>query len=260
MSSGNNENNVILEGKNVCKTFGALKAVWEIDFKVQRNEIFGIIGPNGAGKTTLLSMINGTEQLTKGSIYYKGEEISNQKPYKIAEYGISRTFQIVKPFPGMTLLENVGIGALFGKDKIKSAKLAQEKTRSILEKVRLQHKENVAVENLNVSERKRLELARALAMDPDLMLLDEVMAGSNVQELDLIMNIIRELNEEGRTILLIEHVMKAIMGVSHKIMVMHHGEKIAEDTPQNIGENEDVISAYLGERYAKKKRDQHAQS
>jgi branched-chain amino acid transport system ATP-binding protein len=123
--------------------------------------------------------------------------------------------------------------------------------------VHLQHKENVAVENLNVSERKRLELARALAMDPELILLDEVMAGSNVQELDLIMNIIRELNEEGRTILLIEHVMKAIMGVSHKIMVMHHGRKIAEDSPENIRENEDVISAYLGERYAKQ-RSEHA--
>lgn len=252
-SEKSGENGVILQGVNVSKSYGALRAVREVDFSVHRNEIFGIIGPNGAGKTTLLSMINGTEQLSGGEIYYKGEEISHLKPYKIAEYGISRTFQVVKPFPGMTLLENVAIGAMFGKDRIKHTRDAQEKTRSILEQVRLHEKENVEVENLNVSERKRLELARALAMDPELILLDEVMAGSNVQELDLIMNIIRELNEEGRTILLIEHVMKAIMGVSHKIMVMHHGQKIAEDTPENIRNNDDVISAYLGERYAKQR-------
>ncbi|MFP4490894.1 MAG: ABC transporter ATP-binding protein [Spirochaetaceae bacterium] len=247
------ENEIILQGENVSKSFGAIKAVSKVNFSVRKNEIFGIIGPNGAGKTTLLSMINGTEQLTEGRIVYKGTEISNLKPYRIAEYGISRTFQVVKPFPGMTLLENVAIGAMFGKERMRHAKEAQEKTRSILEQVRLHEKENVEVENLNVSERKRLELARALAMDPDLVLLDEVMAGSNVQELDLIMNIIQELNKEGRTILLIEHVMKAIMGVSHKIMVMHHGQKIAEDSPENIRNNDEVISAYLGERYAKQR-------
>lgn len=250
---------IILEGKNVSKLFGALKAVWKVDFNVQKGEVLGIIGPNGAGKTTLLSMVNGTETLTEGEIFFKGKRISGLRPFQIAELGISRTFQIVKPFPGMTLLENVAIGALFGKDKIRSAKAAQEKTRSLLEKVNLAEKADVKVENLNISERKRLELARALAMDPELILLDEVMAGSNQMELNLIMNLIKQLNSEGRTIVLIEHVMKAIMGVSQRIIVLHHGQKIAEGTPEEIKQNDSVISAYLGERYAKQ-RGNHAKN
>jgi branched-chain amino acid transport system ATP-binding protein len=237
---------VILSGRGVTRTFGALKAVWNVDFEVRRGEILGVIGPNGAGKTTLLSMINGTLSLSRGTITFKDQLISALKPFRIAELGISRTFQVVKPFPGMTLLENVAIGALFGKDKIRDAREAQEKTRSILETVNLSRRANVAVENLNISERKRLELARALAMDPELLLLDEVMAGLNPAEIDWIMGLIRRLNEkEGRTILVIEHVMKAIMGISHRIMVLHHGEKIAEGSPEDISRDESVISAYL---------------
>jgi branched-chain amino acid transport system ATP-binding protein len=245
---------VILSGRGVTRTFGALKAVWNVDFEVRRGEILGVIGPNGAGKTTLLSMINGTLSLSRGTITFKDQLISALKPFRIAELGISRTFQVVKPFPGMTLLENVAIGALFGKDKIRDAREAQEKTRSILETVNLSRRANVAVENLNISERKRLELARALAMDPELLLLDEVMAGLNPAEIDWIMGLIRRLNEkEGRTILVIEHVMKAIMGISHRIMVLHHGEKIAEGSPEDISRDESVISAYLGERYARRR-------
>ncbi len=251
-------NDVILSGNRVTKTFGALKAVWKVDFEVMKGEILGIIGPNGAGKTTLLSMINGTLPITSGDIYFKSHKISGLKPFRIAELGISRTFQVVKPFPGMTVLENVAIGALFGKDKIKNAREAQDKTRSILAKVNLAERENIAVENLNISERKRLELARALAMDPDLILLDEVMAGSNPQELHLVMDLIRQLKEDGKTIVLIEHVMKAIMGVSERIIVLHHGQKIAEGTPEEIRNNDEVISAYLGERYAKM-RNKHAE-
>lgn len=247
---------VMLSGKGVTKTFGALKAVWDVDFEVRKGEILGIIGPNGAGKTTLLSMVNGTLALTRGMIAFKDQVISGLKPYRIAELGISRTFQVVKPFPGMTLLENVSIGALFGKDKIRDAREAREKTRAILSTVNLSGQENVSVENLNISERKRLELARALAMDPELLLLDEVMAGLNTTEINWIMGLIRRLNErEGRTILVIEHVMKAIMGISHRIMVLHHGEKIAEGTPGEISNDEKVISAYLGERYAKRRGD-----
>lgn len=250
---------IILSGKDVTRTFGALRAVWEVDFEVSRGEILGIIGPNGAGKTTLLSMINGTTPLTRGEIFYKGQRISGLKPFRIAEMGISRTFQIVKPFPGMTVLENVSIGAMFGKDKIRNARLAREKTRSILSKVNLKGREDEAVENLNISERKRLELARALAMDPELLLMDEVMAGLNPSEIQFIMDLIQQLNQEGRTILVIEHVMKAIMGVSHRVMVLHHGVKIAEGTPSEIYNNPDVIMAYLGKRYTQK-RAEHAQS
>ena len=241
----------LLSGRGVTKTFGALRAVWNFDFEVKRGEILGIIGPNGAGKTTVLSLINGTLPLTSGEIRFKGEKISGLKPHRIAERGISRAFQVVKPFPGMTVLENVSIGALFGKDKMKNAAAAREKTRSILAKVSLDGKENVKVENLNISERKRLELARALAMDPELLLLDEVMAGCNQAEIKAIMDLIIELNRQGRTIVLIEHVMKAIMGISHRIIVLHHGEKISEGAPEAVINDERVISAYLGERYAK---------
>jgi branched-chain amino acid transport system ATP-binding protein len=250
---------VVLKGSRVTRCFGALRAVWNVDFEVTRGEILGIIGPNGAGKTTLLSLINGTLPLTDGEIFFKDEKISGLKPFKIAERGISRTFQIVKPFPGMTVLENVSIGALFGKDKMKDARLAREKTRHILSRVGLEGKENLRVENLNVSERKRLELARALAMDPELLLLDEVMAGLNTSEVESIMNLIRELNQQGRTILIIEHVMKAIMGVSHRLLVLHHGEKIAEGSPEAISQDDRVISAYLGERYARMRGSAHAE-
>jgi branched-chain amino acid transport system ATP-binding protein len=247
-------NDVILCGADVTKHFGALKAVTDIDFEVKRGEILGIIGPNGAGKTTFLSLINGTLPLTRGAIFFKDEKISGLKPYQIAERGISRTFQVVKPFPGMSVLENVSIGALFGKDNIKDAALAREKTRSILARVHLDGKEDLRVENLNISERKRLELARALAMDPELLLLDEVMAGLNAAEVESIMGLIIQLNKEGRTILVIEHVMKAIMGVSHRVMVLHHGEKIAEGRPEVVTDDMRVISAYLGERYAKMRK------
>lgn len=250
---------VVLKGSRVTRCFGALRAVWNVDFEVKQGEILGIIGPNGAGKTTLLSLINGTLPLTDGEIFFKNEKISGLKPFKIAERGISRTFQIVKPFPGMTVLENVSIGALFGKDKIKDARLAREQTRHILSRVGLEGKENLRVENLNISERKRLELARALAMDPELLLLDEVMAGLNTTEVESIMELIQELNRQGRTILIIEHVMKAIMGVSHRILVLHHGEKIAEGSPEAISRDDRVISAYLGERYARMRGSAHAE-
>ncbi|MFA6505490.1 MAG: ABC transporter ATP-binding protein [Treponemataceae bacterium] len=249
---------VILQGTGVSKSYGALKAVSDIDFSVKKGEILGIIGPNGAGKTTFLSLISGTVPLTKGEIFFKGEKISGLKPFRIAERGISRTFQIVKPFPGMSVLENVSIGALFGKDKIHDAKEAREKTRSILAKVHLEGKDDHRVENLNISERKRLEVARALAMDPELILLDEVMAGLNTSEVDSIMELILDLNKQGRTILVIEHVMKAIMGVSHRVMVLHHGEKIAEGSPEEITSDERVISAYLGERFAKMRGNKNA--
>ena len=242
---------IILHGAGVSKHFGALKAVSELDFTVKRGEVLGIIGPNGAGKTTVLSLINGTLPLTRGEIFFKGQKISGLKPYQIAERGISRTFQIVKPFPGMTVLENVSIGALFGKQNIRDARQAREKTRAILARVHLDGKDDLPVENLNISERKRLELARALAMDPEVLLLDEVMAGLNAAEVEGIMELIARLNAEGRTILVIEHVMKAIMGVSHRVMVLHHGVKIAEGDPASVTSDEHVISAYLGERYAK---------
>jgi branched-chain amino acid transport system ATP-binding protein len=241
----------ILTGQHVSKYFGALRAVDDVDVEVYEGEILGIIGPNGAGKTTLLSMINGTLPITKGKIFFRGQEISGMRPYRIAERGISRTFQIVKPFPGMTALENVALGALFGRNRERDMSRAMERAAETLKRVRIEGKEYVLVEKLNVSERKRLELARALTQNPDLLLLDEVMAGLNPREIEDIMALIQEVNRAGTTLMVIEHVMKAIMGISSRIVVLHHGQKIAEGTPAEISENRQVISAYLGEKYSR---------
>jgi len=241
----------ILTGQHVSKYFGALRAVDDVDVEVYAGEILGIIGPNGAGKTTLLSMINGTLPITKGKIFFRGQEISGMRPYRIAERGISRTFQIVKPFPGMTALENVALGALFGRNRERDMSRAMERAAETLRRVRIEGKEYVLVEKLNVSERKRLELARALTQNPDLLLLDEVMAGLNPREIEDIMALIQEVNRAGTTLMIIEHVMKAIMGISSRIVVLHHGQKIAQGTPAEISENREVITAYLGEKYSR---------
>ncbi len=242
----------ILTGTNVSKHFGALRALDDVSFELRDGEILGIIGPNGAGKTTLLSVINGTLPITRGRIFFKGREITGLRPFRIAERGISRTFQIVKPFPGMTALENVAIGALFGRDREKKMSRAMEKAAETIQKVALKGKENILVEKLNVSERKRLELARALIQDPEVLLLDEVMAGLTPREIEDIMALIQEVNRGGTTIMVIEHVMKAIMGISNRILVLHHGQKIAEGTPEKVSDNPQVIAAYLGERYSKR--------
>jgi branched-chain amino acid transport system ATP-binding protein len=242
----------ILTGVSVSKYFGALKALDDVHFEVYGGEILGIIGPNGAGKTTLLSVINGTLPITHGRIFFKDREITGLRPFRVAELGISRTFQIVKPFPGMTTLENAAIGALFGKKPEKKMSRAMEKAAETIGKVALKGKENILVEKLNVSERKRLELARALTQDPEILLLDEVMAGLTLREIEDIMALIQEVNLGGTTIMVIEHVMKAIMGISKRIIVLHHGQKIAEGTPDEITENRQVIAAYLGERYSKR--------
>jgi len=242
----------ILTGKNVSKLFGALRAVDNVDFSVYDGEILGIIGPNGAGKTTLLSVINGTLPTSKGNIFFRGREVTGLKPFRIAQLGISRTFQIVKPFPGMTALQNVAVGALFGRHPEKKMSRAMDKAAKTIKLVKLEGKENILVEKLNVSERKRLELARALTQDPDILLLDEVMAGLTSREIEDIMALIREVSRAGTTIMVIEHVMKAIMGISNRIIVLHHGQKIAEGAPAEISENPQVIAAYLGERYSRK--------
>jgi branched-chain amino acid transport system ATP-binding protein len=241
----------ILTGQHVSKVFGSLRAVDDVDFEVHAGEILGIIGPNGAGKTTLLSLINGTLPVSQGKIFFRGKQISGRRPYQIAELGISRTFQIVKPFPGMTALENVALGALFGRKRETDMSRAMERAAETLRRVRIEGKESVLVEKLNVSERKRLELARALTQNPDLLLLDEVMAGLTPREIEDIMALIQEVSREGTTIMVIEHVMKAIMGISSRIVVLHQGRKIAEGSPAQITENRQVIAAYLGEKYSR---------
>jgi branched-chain amino acid transport system ATP-binding protein len=246
---------LLLEGKSVTRYFGGLAAVNSVDFAVRRGEILGLIGPNGAGKTTLLNLISGVHSLSNGRISFKGQVISGLAPHRVTQQGIARTFQIVKPFPGMTVRENVAVGALFGRaGHGKQVNSALKKADEILEFVNLHHKKDADVNEITIADRKRIELARALAMEPDLLLLDEVMAGLNHREIEQIMALIQKINQDGLTLLIIEHVMKAIMGLCDRILVLHHGQRIALGSPEEIANDEQVIKAYLGERYTQTRR------
>jgi branched-chain amino acid transport system ATP-binding protein len=240
---------VILEAINVAKSYGGLKVLTDVNFQVNKGEILGIIGPNGAGKTTFMNLISCLTPITGGVIKYKGEVINNKKPYEIAKLGIARTFQIVKPFTGLTVLENVMVGAFYGKNQVNSKKDAIKIAEESLEIVGLSEFKDKDPRILPLAKRKKLEVARALAMGPELLLLDEVMAGLNPKELDEMLLEIKKLKEKGITIIAIEHVMKAIMEISERIVVLHLGKKIAEGKPEEIVRNPEVIEAYLGSKY-----------
>jgi branched-chain amino acid transport system ATP-binding protein len=240
----------ILEGKRLTRFFGGVQAVKDLDFSVEEKEILGLIGPNGAGKTTLFNLVAGVFRPQAGTIRFIGEEIQGLKPFEICHRGIGRTFQIVKPFDSLTVLENALIGARFGKssqvlDRFDPTPIALE----AVEFVGLIREKDVLCDNLNIGDKKRVELARVLATRPQLVLLDEVMAGLNPVETDRVMSLIRKMRDEkGITIFTIEHVMKAVMEVSDRVIVMHHGEKIAEGSPETVAMDQAVIEAYLGER------------
>lgn len=241
----------LLEGTDVSRHFGGLKALDGVTFQVSQGEILGLIGPNGAGKTTLLNCISGTLPVARGRLQFKGRDLNSLAPHLRARLGIARTFQIVKPFHGLTVRQNVAVGALFGGSRPANMIEALTTADGILDQVGLGPYSHQSAGILTVTQRKRLELARALATGAELVLLDEVMAGLSPVEVDSMMELIKRLNAGGTTFLVIEHVMKAIMSISHRIMVLHYGQKIAEGTPEEITRNPDVISAYLGLRYMK---------
>jgi branched-chain amino acid transport system ATP-binding protein len=229
--------------RGLTKRFGGLRAVQNVSFTVKENETVALIGPNGAGKTTSFHLITGFHRPDSGSVLAFGREIAGLKPYDICGHGLARTFQVAKPFGAMTVLDNVMTGA-FLRDK--HTGVAREKARESIEFVGLSAKALTAAKDLTTIDQRRLEMARALATQPRLLLLDEVMAGLNPSEIDQAVALVGKLSARGLTIVIVEHVMRAIMAVARHIVVLDHGQKIAEGAPKEIVENPDVVRAYLG--------------
>lgn len=236
----------ILKTEKLTKKFGGLVAVNNIDFEVNENEIVGIIGSNGAGKTTLFNCISGNLKSTSGKVIFNNKDITSLKPYEIAELGLARTFQIVRPFANKSVLYNVMVGALL---RTNQKSEAIERAKEIIDFLDLSNKTDVLAKNLTLPERKRLELARALATRPVLLMLDEVMAGLRPAEIQDMLKIIEKINKQGIAIVIIEHIMQVIMSVSNRIYCMNFGEKIASGTPQEVIKDTHVVKAYLGDEF-----------
>lgn len=237
----------MLEVEGLVKRFGGLVALDHVSLKVKENELLGLIGPNGSGKTTLFNVITGYYRPEEGKVLYRGEDITGLRPHLIVKRGIARTFQIPKPFGRLTVLENVMSAAMYGR-KAATRGEAQEIAMDWLEYVKLKDKASVEAKSLNIVERKLMELARALSTGPDLLLLDELVAGLNPSEMMNVVKLVRSLvDDRGLTIIMVEHVMKAVMSISDRIFVIHRGAKLTEGSPQEVSKDPRVIEAYLGE-------------
>jgi len=236
----------LLEARGISKRFGGVQAVSALDLDVAESEVVGLIGPNGAGKTTAFDLLSGFLAPDTGEIRFRGRSVLGLKPHAICSLGLARTFQIVRPFPRLTVLDNVLVGALA---RHADAAEARARARGMVERLGLGAKASTLASGLTLAERKRVELARALATEPALLLLDEVMAGLNPTEIATLVGLIGQIHASGVSILLIEHNMRAVMTLSHRIVVLNFGERVAEGPPAAIANHPKVIEAYLGEEY-----------
>ncbi len=239
----------LLELRAVSRRFGGLKAVDDVTLDIAAGEIIGLIGPNGAGKTTLINVVTSVHPASEGTVTFDGRDITALRPYQIARLGLARTFQIVQPFPKMTVLENVAAGALFA-GRAASVADALSSAREHLDFTGLSAIAHKPAASLTLAQRKRLEMAKGLAMQPRLLMLDEVNAGLNASEIDEALAMIRRIAERGVTILIVEHLMRVVLSVSQRIVVLHHGQLIADGEPQAVLRDRAVIEAYLGSKYA----------
>jgi branched-chain amino acid transport system ATP-binding protein len=241
----------VLVAERLSQRFGGIQAIDDLSFALNEGEVVALIGPNGAGKTTLVNLLTGVHTPTSGRIRFEGVDVTSQRPYEAARRGLARTFQIVQPFPRMTVLENVDAGALFGGAQT-SVGAAMDVAREQLEFTGLAPLADRPASALTLAGRKRLELAKSMAMGPKVLMLDEVNAGLNASEIDGALRLIRQIAERGITILIIEHLMKVVMSLAERVLVLHHGQLIAEGTPTEIVRNSKVVEAYLGQKFAQR--------
>jgi branched-chain amino acid transport system ATP-binding protein len=248
----------VLETRELSRRFGGVDAVADLSLAVEEGTVLGVIGPNGAGKSTLINLITGHVKPSQGRVMIDGRDVTGRRPWTVAKERVARTFQIVKPFRNLTVRENVAIGAMYGPERARSAREAIEQAQEALERVGLADRAELSPGDLSVADARRLELAKALAMRPRLLLLDEVMAGLRADEIQPALDLIRSLRDDGVTILVVEHVMKAIMAVSDEVLVMNEGRELTRGAPDDVVKDERVIEAYLGQRYAQRDRDDKA--
>jgi branched-chain amino acid transport system ATP-binding protein len=238
-----------LSVQNLSKSFGGLVVIQELSFSINQGEILGVIGPNGSGKTTLFNLITGFLSANSGKIEFEGQDVVNRRPSSVCKSGITRTFQLVKPFVRLTALENVMAGRAYGREPARTMKQARKEAEEILDMTGLAKKQQILGESLNLIDRKRLEIARALATRPKLLLLDEVFAGLNHSEVEEALHLVSALKAQGITMMIVEHVIRVILGVSNRVIVLSSGVKIFEGSPEDAVKDQKVIEAYLGEDF-----------